>query len=104
MLKKAELISTGTPTLEEELAKKALSENNPMTEREAKQKERDRRRTIHFCVGYSRAWRIPIHKIIKKNKLRYGLTWLRVAMSYHRFTNLREIFQGDLSHKLTMDV
>jgi GIY-YIG catalytic domain len=25
-------------------------------------------------------------------------------MSYHRFTNLRELFQGDLSKKLTMDV
>ena len=25
-------------------------------------------------------------------------------MSYHRFTNLREIFQGDLTHKLNMDV
>jgi hypothetical protein len=25
-------------------------------------------------------------------------------MSYHRFTNLREIFQGDLSRKLTLDV
>ena len=25
-------------------------------------------------------------------------------MSYHRFTNLREMFQGDLSRKLTLDV
>jgi hypothetical protein len=25
-------------------------------------------------------------------------------MSYHRFTNLREIFQGDLSKKLTLDI
>jgi len=27
---------------------------------------------------------------------------LRVSMSYHRFTNLAEIFQGDLSRKLTV--
>ena len=41
---------------------------------------------------------------IKEAKEKFKLSWLRVGMSYHRFTNLREIFQGDLSKKLTEDV
>jgi GIY-YIG catalytic domain len=57
-----------------------------------------------FCIGYSRAWTKPIHQIIKETKKKFNLDWLRVSMSYHRFTNLREIFQGDLSRKLTIDV
>ncbi len=55
-------------------------------------------------MGASKAWKIPIHKTISKLKQRFGLTWIRTQMSYHRFTNLREIFQGDLTRKLTLDV
>jgi GIY-YIG catalytic domain len=39
---------------------------------------------------------------MKKNYPSLG--WIRVQMSYHRFTNLRELFQGDLTRKLTCDV
>jgi hypothetical protein len=63
-------------------------------------RERDRSRTIYFCVGYSKAWVKPIHRISKKAKQAIGLSWLRVSMSYHRFPNLREYFQRDLSNKL----
>jgi GIY-YIG catalytic domain len=71
-----------------------------------KHKERNdnRRRSIFFCVGFSKAWQTPIHKTIKDIKEKFNLSWLRVSMSYHRFTNLREIFQSDLSKKLTLDV
>ena len=72
--------------------------------KKARQKDRDRKRSIFFCVGYSKAWRKPIHVTIKEAKEKFKLSWLRVGMSYHRFTNLREIFQGDLSKKLTEDV
>ena len=63
-------------------------------------KERNARRTIYFCVGYSRAWVEPIHKIINRLRKEFGLTWLRTSMSYHRYPNLRELFQGDLTTKL----
>jgi len=33
---------------------------------------------------------------------KFNLKWLRVSVCYHRFTILREIFQGDLSRKLTV--
>ena len=58
-------------------------------------------RTTYFCIAYSKFWKEKIHSRIKKLKKAYGLTWLRVSMAYSRFPNLREIFQGDLSKKLT---
>ena len=102
VLRKAELITGPTPTL-----KQVLSHTEPkrlIDKREARQKERERKRAVFFCVGFSQAWTTPIHEIIRRNKIRFGLSWIRTKMSYHRFTNLREIFQGDLSHKLTLDV
>jgi hypothetical protein len=48
----------------------------------------------------SKHWGAPIHARIKELCNKYGLTWLRVSMSYHRFSNLRGIFQGDLTKKL----
>jgi len=44
----------------------------------------------------------PVHSIIKSIKDKFNLQWLRSSVSYHRFTNLREVFQGDLSRKLTV--
>jgi len=32
------------------------------------------------------------------------LTWLCVSMSYHRFPNMRELFQGDLNTKLNCNI
>jgi len=40
--------------------------------------------------------------IIKSVKNKFNLSWLRVSVSCHRFINLREIFQEDLSGKLTV--
>ena len=43
---------------------------------------------------------MPIHVILKRLRDKYNLKWLRTSMSYHRFPNLGEIFQGDLNTKL----
>jgi len=99
----AGLVTNRIPTLTEQLQhneeakaiKKAKDNSN---------NQRNRCRTIYFCIGYSKLWSKPIHTIIKSIKAKFNLQWLRVSMSYHRFTNLREIFQGDLSRKLTMGV
>jgi len=40
-----------------------------------------------------------IHLTLKALKKKYNLKWLRPSMSYHKFSNLREIFQGDLTNK-----
>jgi hypothetical protein len=43
--------------------------------------------------------------MIREVKSRFpSLTWLRVSMSYHRFSNMRELFQGDLNTKLNRNV
>jgi len=64
--------------------------------------ERNRRRTTCFCIQCSNAWSKPVHSIIKSIKDKFNLQWLRVSASYHRFTNLREVFQGALFRKLTV--
>jgi hypothetical protein len=55
-------------------------------------------------LGFSKFWRTSVHRIISKVKGKFDLGWLRVTMSYHRFNNLRETFQGDLSKKLTDNI
>ena len=46
-----------------------------------------------------------IHKTIRKIKDRFlTLKWLQISMSYHRFNNLRELMQGDLTTKVTANV
>ena len=66
-----------------------------------KRRERDQKRAIYFKIGFTDFWRKPVHKIIKEIKAKFpSLSWLRVSMSYHRFNNIREHFQGDLNAKL----
>ncbi len=74
------------------------------SKRALQQRQRDARRTTYFCIGKSMAWTTPIWLIIKKLKKKHHLKWLRVSMSYHRFTNLRELFNGDLTGKLNKHV
>ena len=63
-------------------------------------RRRDKLRTTWFCIGFSNIWDEPLHKKIKQLKEEYNLTWLRVSMSYHRFPNVKELFNGDLLEKL----
>ena len=85
-------------------AMETLKRNNNVPKLK-KRRERDRKRAVFFCIGYSHFWPKPIPYIIKKIKKDFPtLSWLRISMSYHRFTNLRELFQGDLSSKLTANI
>jgi hypothetical protein len=113
-LKNANLITSKIPTLKEEVLRAKLKREMKV-ERSVKEKVTTntntnngridtRKRSIFFCVGFSKVWETPIHKMIREVKEKFKLSWLRISMSYHRFTNLREIFQGDLSKKLTLDV
>jgi GIY-YIG catalytic domain len=98
-LRKSDLVNNSTPTLAEELERYRES-IQPQTRQNRKLRQQDRKRNLFFCVGYSRAWKTPIHRIIKTVKESLNLSWLRVSMSYHRFPNLREQFQRDLQQKL----
>jgi hypothetical protein len=48
----------------------------------------------------SKWWNNLAHAILKELRNKHGLTWLWMSMSYHKFSNLWEIFQGDLNWKL----
>jgi hypothetical protein len=85
-----------------------LEINKKIKERKDRKKlegSRDKARQTYFCIGVSNFWRKkPIHKTLMELRNKHKLKWLRISMSYHRFSNLREIFQGDLTTKLTEDV
>ena len=55
---------------------------------------------VRFCIGMSKHWSKPIHERIKELHEKHGLKWLQVLISYHRFANLRGIFQSNLNKKL----
>jgi hypothetical protein len=84
----------------EDLRRKAKKEKKER-ERVNRSPSSRTKRTTYFCVAFTKFWRMRIHCRIKKLKKAVGLTWLRVSMAYSRFNNLREIYQGDLSKKLT---
>jgi hypothetical protein len=90
-----------TPTLTEA---KHQCQPKSKTERVLQTRLRDARRTCYFCIGYSKAWTTPIWKIISDLKIKHNLPWLRFSMSYHRFANLRETFNADLTRKLDSKV
>ena len=77
-------------------------------EEEKKKKESRRKvsRQVYFCIGICEVWKgkNAIHKTLKMLIQKYNLKWLRQSMSYHKFSNLREILQGDLSGKLMKGV
>jgi hypothetical protein len=100
LLKDFEAPTLGVKTAELEAASK-----DEVGQATKKRRERDRKRAIYFKVGFCNYWRTLIHKMIREVKLRFpSLTWLRVSMSYHRFSNMRELFQGDLNTKLNRNI
>jgi hypothetical protein len=68
------------------------------------ERAKQRKISVYFCIGYLKFWEEPIHKLLKKLRNKFYLKWLRILMSYHRFPNLREMLQGDLSIKLTDNI
>ena len=95
-LRKAGLAPSVFPTMGELWEKK--------DEKSEKNKERDvsakKNRNVYFCVAYSRYFSTAIHRVINRLKKSFNLTWLRVRMSYHRYNNLAELINGDLSEKI----
>ena len=69
-----------------------------------KNKERDisvkKNKNVYFCVYYSRYSSAAIHRVINSLKKSFNLTWLRVRMLYHRYNNLVELLNGDLTVKI----
>jgi hypothetical protein len=78
--------------LQELLAKNKRKEKH---KEERLESDKQRNRSFYLCIGYSKFWKEPIHKLLKMLRNRFDLKWLRIFMSYHRLTNLREMLQGD---------
>ena len=55
---------------------------------------------VYFFVSYSHYFSTFIHRVINKLKKSSNPSWLRVKMSYHRFNNLAELLNGDLTAKI----
>jgi hypothetical protein len=81
-----------------------LNEGKEKCKEEKLEQDKQRNRSVYFCIGYSSFWNKPTHKGLKKLRNRFNLTWLQISMSYYRFPNLTEMFAGDLSKKLTKGV
>jgi hypothetical protein len=96
-LKKANLAPDTFPTLGEILDNQQM---DPAVSNAKERKNNQDTRTVRFCLGMRKWWNNPVHAILKELRNKHELTWLRVTMSYHKFSNLREIFQGDLNRKL----
>ena len=99
------------PTLREALnqIESTTHENNdyeapPEPTEDDIKRERDRARTTWFCIGYSKIWKTPISVRLKRLRDKHGLTWLRNSMSYHKFSNLGEKFNNDLTGKVMKNV
>lgn len=79
---------------------------NDKENKKIKIKNKRKNRNTYFCIGGCETWSgaNSIHITLKKLRNKYNLKWLRIAMSYHKFSNLNEIFQGDLNNKLMHNI
>jgi hypothetical protein len=89
-------------TINQRLANSTNPTNDTNKEiQEKKKRDRDRKRSTFFCIGFSRIWgHEPIHVRLKRLRDKHNLTWLRNAMSYHKFSNFGEKFNSDLNSKV----
>ena len=97
-LTKAKLISD-FPTLKD--LKRTLETGKTNTNQP---KEKKRSRQTYFCIGITNIWTEKIHRILTTIRKKFDLKWLRISMSYHKFSNLREMFSGDLTTKLLSNI
>ena len=66
-LEHAGLVEGKIPTLKEQKIKiEEMKRQSEKGESAKAKKKKDRRRTIYFCVGFSKTWNTTIHKVIKK--------------------------------------
>jgi hypothetical protein len=85
------------PMLQEVLK---LKEGKEECKEEKQERDKQRNRSVYFCIGFSKLWKEPIHKLIKKLRNKFNLGWLWISMSYHRFPNLRDMFQSNFLAKI----
>ena len=70
----------------------------------ATKKERSKERTVWFCLGFRNFWDKPTSRKIHSFIQEYKLTWLCVSVSYHKYTNLHQMFQSDMNRKCSLRI
>ena len=79
-LEHAGLAPSYTPTLQEVIK---LNKGKEQCKEEKLERDKQRNRSVYFCIGFSKFWREPIHRWLKKLRNRFDIKWLRISMSYH---------------------
>jgi hypothetical protein len=97
-LQRAGLNSSRLPTLRQVLDCRSGSQGRSPSRSATKS------RVVFFCLGFSKFCKTPIHVLLRRLRSIQNLLWLRVSMSYHRFNNLRQLFQGHLNKVLLRNV
>jgi hypothetical protein len=93
-LLKARITPDRYPTLQE------MTDQNNQTLSQSRRSRHDKHRQVYFCLGVS-GWHLkPVHVILKRLRDQFNLKWLRISMSYHRFANLRQMYQRDKEKKM----
>ena len=102
-LKRADLAPKDSPTLKKML--KLIKISNEKKGNKKRGRTNVTQKT-YFCVGVSNAFKgkNAIHVLLKSLRDKHNLKWLRTSMSYHKFSNLRELLSGDLTGKIMKDV
>ena len=106
-LRAAQLNPSNYPTLKELQDARVEREENSKSSNTTDTREHEKikkTRETFFCIGFSSIWTTPIHKILHDLRNKYNLKWLRPAMSYHKFSNLREKFSADLTSKIMQGI
>jgi hypothetical protein len=94
-LRQARITPDRYPTLQE-----MTDEIRQSTSKSRKRQAKEKQRQVYFCLGVS-GWHVkPVHTILKRLRNQFNLKWLRISMSYHRFANLRQMYQRDKEKKL----
>jgi len=70
----------------------------------AKVRKKSKDRTIWFCTAFSKFWDKPISRKISSLIKKYNLTWLRVTVSYLKYSNINQMFQSDLKRKCSLHI
>jgi hypothetical protein len=67
------------PTLQEILE---LNKGKEKRKEEKLERDKQRSRSVYFCIGYSNIWKEErIHKILKKLRNKFDLQWLQISLS-----------------------
>ena len=79
-----------------------IEKSNEIKNDKDEKKRRHISRQTYVCIGVCDVWKRKnvIHLTLNKLRKKYNLKWLRFSMSYHKFSNRRELFQGDLNSKV----